>query len=186
MRFAAFWMALLLMPLMCLANTEDSVNTYLQQQETKRVESSAKLPTIVEQYGKSLGCSFSMEPRNIVSYTLDEKPVLLAVFELDVGCSGKPGATRPIIVALRQSTSGEFFIDADYSMPKQSSTELPHHIHNLFIRSNDLWYQGLTFKAADASCCPTLDVTGRIAFEDGVWKEHQRMPLERSLNLITP
>ncbi|GGM08716.1 hypothetical protein ACFQDN_06650 [Pseudomonas asuensis] len=187
MRFMALWMALSLLPLSCLADIKVDLTDYIAQaSEPKRTEISAKLPPIVEQFGKSLGCSFSMDPRNVIPYQLEGKSVFLAVYELDVGCSGTPTATRPLMAILSQSPGGDYFVDAEYSMPKQTSAELPKHISSLFIKNDDLWYQGLTFKAADASCCPTLDVTGRIALENGVWKEHQRMPLERVPIMATP
>ena len=69
MRVKAFWMALSLLPLSCLADIKVDLADYIAQaSEPKRTET---LAPIIEQFGKSLGCSFSMDPRNIIPYQLE-------------------------------------------------------------------------------------------------------------------
>jgi len=171
---------MLLVSSVCLAEEKnatpiiaaDSTDKEFQELKLQGNEAVKNIPNLIEQYANTLGCEFNMNPQNVVEYTIDSKKRFVALFSLDVGCSGGSSMSRPVFVALTSELSyPKIFIDAKYSAPNQTSDDFPQTITSIFLKDNKLWYSALDFDfKKDALCCPSVPITGELKFENEKWK----------------
>jgi len=129
-----------------------------------------KILTVVEQYATSLGCIFHINPNNIVSYKLNRDIVFVALYSLDLGCSGGSNMSRPAFVVIRAGAYNTYLVDPRYSSPLQTSSNLPQHLNEIFIKNDEIWYKALKHDfSKDPICCPSIQIEGRIKYKNGLW-----------------
>lgn len=154
----------------CLADSEEDIRAFEIQHDADIKKAQATIPKVVEGYATSLGCQFLIDPANVVPYQLDGRPVFIAVFSFDVGCSGGSAMSRPVVVVLEQSYNTNIYVNVAYSTPKQTSDTLPQVIKKIFLHSGKLWYSALVAEAKDPLCCPSKKESGRLVFDGGIWQ----------------
>ncbi|MDL5596134.1 hypothetical protein QS468_25690 [Bacillus subtilis] len=136
----------------------------------------AKAPAVLEHYASALGCSFSMPVKTLVPFTvvepatLEERPLYLALFQVDEGCVGDASAVRTHIAALQPARNGGLYVVPGYS---QTSPYLPQRIDRLFVEGEALRYTG------QASLDPANPEpqAGQLSQEAGRWIDANLEPL---------
>jgi hypothetical protein len=130
----------------------------------------SKIHWVVENYANTMGCQFSMNDKNIVKYQHEEESFYVALYSLDLGCSGGTAMSRPAFAALTQNGERKIFILPKYSSPTSISSTLPSFIEKIYIENGKLRYLAKSFDfSKDALCCPSVSVEGTIEFKDGAW-----------------
>ena len=124
----------------CLAESQAEFDAMVADYDAKMKAGEAELPRVVEQYAKSLGCEFNMNPHNIVRFPIENAGKWVALFSLDVGCSMGSAMSRPVIVVLSQSENFHIYINPKYSTPAQTSESLPRQVDSIFVKGSELWY----------------------------------------------
>jgi hypothetical protein len=124
---------------------------------------------LVVSYGKTLGCEVHIDKRNIVAYTLGNEEVFVALYSLDLGCSGGTAMSRPAFAAVGRGAYGTLHVRPEYSSPRQTSDDFPQVTYQLFSKRGQLRYRANSLDAKDALCCPSIPVEGTVIFRDGFW-----------------
>lgn len=128
------------------------------------------IPATIRKYAEAIGCNFAMDPKNLLPYQLDGKAGFVALFLLDVGCSGGSTMSRPVLVFLQHSGLNKVVIDVLYSNPLQTSEEFPSMVTRIYLKKGKLYFQGFELRPEDALCCPSLKVGGRVEFRKQQWR----------------
>ena len=156
----------------CFANPEEEEEKFAVEVLVQKKDAIASIPKVVEQYATTFGCAFNMDEKNILKLNNESIESYLALFSLDLGCSGGSAMSRPYFVVL--SFGGSYpkrmFINLEYSSPLQTMNDFPQHIINIFYKSNQLFYSALEYEPKDALCCPSRKVINKLIFENGKWK----------------
>lgn len=156
---------------LCFAESAEDERAYELYYQSQLKEAIESIPKVVEQYASSLGCNFDMKSENVVPYTLNKRSIYVAVFFLDVGCSGGSAMGGSYIVALEKSSSyPKFYISPNFSSLSQTSGDFPRFIDKLFLKNGELWYSALRLQPQDPLCCPSGQESGRVIFENGIWR----------------
>lgn len=165
MRTLFFWLTTLMIASgYCHADSVDNLDAQMRKAESL-------IPALIKQYGTSLGCAFNMNPKNIVPFEFKGEKSFIALFSLDVGCSGGSAMSRPVFAVVQLGAFYSFKINADYSNPKQTSDNFPQIVTDLFLDNGELRYKALKLDfTKDALCCPSIAIEGKLTFENGVWK----------------
>jgi hypothetical protein len=124
---------------------------------------------LVVSYGKTLGCEVHLDKNNIVPYSLDNEELFVALYSLDLGCSGGTAMSRPAFTVVGRGAYGTLHVRPEYSSPKQTSNEFPQVTYQLFSKGGQLRYRAKALDAKDALCCPSIPVEGEVIFRRGVW-----------------
>jgi hypothetical protein len=140
-----------------------------------------KIPHVIEQYGTSIGCAFSFDQNNIVDFKVEENGVgmstfRVAVFNLDVGCSGGSAMSRPVFVQLQLDAFwSNFLINPNVSIPKLTSQNFPQYIKNIYIEDGQIMFLGWD-KINGSS-------KGQVIFSEGKWQPKNITYLDKKENL---
>lgn len=94
MRNIGMLLGMLAFPALGLAESEEAFQKHLGEHDAIRQEAVRHIPRLIETYASTVGCAFSWNPANVVPYQLDGKDVFVALYSLDVGCSGGSRRTR--------------------------------------------------------------------------------------------
>jgi len=144
---------------------------------TKKKIAEETIPNIVERYALSFGCEFNMQKRSVVELTHWKEISYLAVYSLDLGCSGGSAMSRPYFVVLSnhdRTRPRNIFVNPKYSLPAQTSEGFPQTITGLYIKNEKIYYSALEFDfKKDALCCPSVPIEGELVFEGDHWKPAQ-------------
>jgi hypothetical protein len=140
-------------------------------------EEKTKILTLVKKYGESIGCGFVMSADNIQPYVSHNKNQYIALFSLDVGCSGGTGMSQTVIAVIDSGANAALTINLDYSLPQYVSSTVPPRLNKIVWDGEKVLYEGLDYNwltrgiAAefDAICCPSMLVKGYLVFENGWW-----------------
>lgn len=128
------------------------------------------IPPVVESYGRAIGCDFYFDPENIVEKEIDQKRSFIALFTVDIGCSGGNNNYRPVFVVLQYGAYDKIFISLKYSLPSQTSDEFPKDTQNIYIRDGKIRFNAKKFDPKkDALCCASIPFSGEVIFSDGKW-----------------
>jgi hypothetical protein len=135
------------------------------------------IPNIVERYALSFGCAFNMQKKNVVELKNWKELSYLAVYSLDLGCSGGSAMSRPYFVVLSNNDGTHprnIFVNLKYSLPAQTSESFPQTITSIYIKNEKIYYSALEFDfKKDARCCPSVSIEGELVFEEDHWKPVQ-------------
>lgn len=123
-----------------------------------------KIVAVVEAHARTVGCSVRVDPRHVVPWLRpDGRRLYIALYHADIGCSGGNAMSRPVLVVVHPGAYGTWMIDTRHSMPQQTPETLPKEIIALVPDGDELRFAGLMLgPAADAACCPTQPVEGRV------------------------
>jgi hypothetical protein len=129
-----------------------------------------KIHQALESYASTIGCQFAMKDDNVVRYSLKNRKIFIALYSIDLKCTGGTAMSRPAFAAIAENSQGRFFILSKYSAPAATSSEFPRFIDRIYIDGGKLWYAAKDFDfSKDALCCPSVPVKGRVEFKNGIW-----------------
>jgi hypothetical protein len=136
-----------------------------------------KIMNVVRAYAGSIGCFVHMNPDNIIRFKLDGTAVIVVLYSIDALCSGGNAMHRPAFAVIAATVTGGFRIIPEYSLPRATSDEFPQYIETVYVKDNEIWYSAKEFnwgdtrpgEEGDALCCPSRQVEGRVAFQNGKW-----------------
>jgi len=117
-------------------------------------------------YADTTGCEFYFDKQNIVQYDIDgdgEKE-LIALFFIDVGCSGGTAMGASVFAVLDSDSRGRVFVRPHMSQPATPSFGFPRLIDRIFLKNDRLWYSAKDFDwTKDALCCPSVPVEAPVS-----------------------
>ena len=136
-----------------------------------------KIMTVVKTYANTVGCFIGMNQNNIVEHRINGRQVYVSLYSIDSECSTGNNMFRPAFAALQNDGQGGVLIIPELSIPSATSEKFTQHINRIFIRNNELWYSGMDYnwghtkpgEEGDALCCPSMQVEGKIMFQNGAW-----------------
>ncbi len=148
-----------------LGDTEESVAAYVRLQEQRIAEEIENIPSLVERYASTLGCSYAMDPKNVVPYTLDRR-VHVALYALDRGCSGGSQMQATQIAVVIYGSYDKLYISPEHS---RIANRPPRIVDRLYLEDGALRYEGRNLRGEDALCCPSGIVRGTLKFDGSMW-----------------
>ncbi|WP_431484642.1 hypothetical protein [Pseudomonas solani] len=164
-RLAACAVLLGLLSPVALGDTEESVAAYVRLQEQRIAEEIENIPSLVERYASTLGCSYAMDPKNVVPYTLDRR-VHVALYALDLGCSGGSQMQATQIAVVTYGSYDKLYISPEHS---RIANRPPRIVDRLYLEDGALRYEGRNLRGEDALCCPSGIVRGTLKFDGSMW-----------------
>ena len=131
-----------------------------------------KIIPILKQYATSIGCSFYIDQSNIFTYKFKKRKAIVAMYSLDVGCSGGTAMSRSIFARLDYASASidKILVNPEFSLPSQTSSEFQSRIEKVYLEGNKIKYSALEHDfLKDALCCPSIRVTGTVELIDKTW-----------------
>ncbi len=156
----------------CYADSEEDLRRYQSVHDAEVKRAAADIPKVVEKYASAMGCNFNIDPKNVIPYSVipDLAKSYVAVYGLDLGCSGGNSMDRSFFVYVQLGSGYKFYVNPTYSNPEQTSDKFPAWITKLYLKNGEIWFDAKDWAGKDANCCPSLTVSGRVYFENGNWK----------------
>jgi len=163
---------LLVMSVSVRAETEEEIRRTIAYETAEFKKAEAAIPQLIEKYAATMGCGFSMNPANVLPYQIKPKNVrgYVAIYNLDLGCSGGSSMSRPYFVFLQKSFTNIILVNPTYSNPLQTSQAFPATVKNIFLKQDELWFKGVELGPGDALCCPSAPINGKVQIKDGRWE----------------
>ncbi|MDW3711129.1 MULTISPECIES: hypothetical protein [unclassified Pseudomonas] len=164
-RQAACVVLLSLLSSVALGDTEEGIADYIRLQEQHIAKEIENIPSLVERYASTLGCSYAMDPKNVVPYTLD-RHVHVALYALDAGCSGGSQMQATQIAVVTYGGYDRLFISPELS---RIANRPPKIVDRIYVENGALRYEGRKPSSDDALCCPSGIVRGTLKFDGSMW-----------------
>jgi len=164
----------MLLSLNVIATPEEEEKQFELQYQNEKHLGEEKIPAIVGQYALSFGCAFHMEKGNVVELKAWKETSYLALYSLDLGCSGGSAMSRPYFVVLSnfdRSHPRNIFVNPKYSLPSQTSESFPSHVEAIYLADEKLKYKALKYGfSKDPLSSPSVVVTGEVEFKNSIWQ----------------
>ena len=151
-------------------DSEESIAEYEKYEDEEFKKAERDIPKVVERYASAMGCEFSMDPGNVIPYSLGERQGYLAVYSLDLGCTGGSNMVVNYFAFLQRGFPFHIVVNPAYSNPAQSPAEFPRHEAKIYLKDGEAWFRGLVpDRKKDALCCASVPVKGKVTFSKGKW-----------------
>jgi len=160
-----------LLPQIILAETDADFEKYMEYQNAEFKKAEREIPKIIEKYATAIGCEFLMDPNNVVPFRIGKNDGYLAIYSLDLGCSGGSNMSMTYFAFLQKGYPFHILINPAYSNPSQSPDQFPRHEAKIFLKDGELWYSGfIPDYSKDALCCASIPTKGKVIFNKGKWE----------------
>ena len=130
-----------------------------------------KVHDVLERYASTIGCEFSFDKENVVQFDVDDNGTneFIAVFFLDVGCSGGTAMGTSIFAVLDLDDHGRLLVRSVQSQPAIASFGFPRFIDKIFLKQGKLYYSAKDYDwSKDALCCPSLQIEDSFSLRKSV------------------
>ncbi len=132
-----------------------------------------KIETALKSYAEATGCNLRFEKNNVVQFDATGGRALqyVALFFLDDGCTGGSNMGSSMFAVLGWGGFGgdRIIVSAAMSQPAAPSFGFPRFIERIFVKGNQLWYDGKVHDwSKDAPNFPSVPVEGQVLLHRGV------------------